>query len=164
MGDVLPVDPDRARRRLAQPQYAARHRRLAATGFADQPKRLADTDREADAVDRMHGADPAAQHAGAHRIMFDEVGDLQQRARLAHAGATVSLARQQAARCAPPKSMSGGYSARHLSIASLQRGAKAQPAGRLVSDGTVPGISLSRSFAAPCRVGTPGIEAIRPRV
>ena len=31
-------------------------------------------------------------------------------------------------------------------------------------DGTVPGISLSRSFAASRRVGTPGIEAISPRV
>ena len=69
-----------------------------------------------------------------------------------------------------PTSCSGGYSARQRSIASAQRGAKAQPGGRLVSDGTMPGISISRvSVLEPRRghrrhrghqaagVGMPGI-------
>src|SRR5262249_35047211 len=99
-----------------------------------------------------------------HRIVFHEVRDLEQWLRSAHDNATVSSARQQAARCVPPKSASGGYSARHLSVASLQRGANAQPGGNLVSDGTVPGISLSRASAVCRRVCTPGIEAISPRV
>jgi hypothetical protein len=61
-------------------------------------------------------------------------------------------------------SCSGGYSARQRSIASPQRGAKAQPGGKLVSDGTMPGISVSRaSLLEPCEI-TAGIEAIRPRV
>src|ERR1700679_4141537 len=96
----------------------------------------------------MHGADPAAQHAAADGVMLDEVSDLQQRALLGrgpvHGAATSSSARQQAARW-PPKSCNGGYSARQRSIASLQRGAKAQPGGRLVRDGTMPGISVRRA-------------------
>ena len=81
MRDVAAVEPDAAAGRLDQPQHAARHRRFAAAGFADQAERLADAEREADAVDRMHGADLPAQHAAAHRIMLDEVGDLEQGAR-----------------------------------------------------------------------------------
>src|SRR6185437_1505804 len=164
--DVLSVDADFARCRLDQPQHAARHRRFAATGFADQPQRLADVDREAHAVDGMHGADLAAEHPGPHRIMLDEVVDLEQRARFGHdaATATASAARQQAARCGPPKSCSGGYSWWQRSIASAQRGAKAQPCGSRVNEGTVPGISASRSLPLVCCVGTAGIEAISPRV
>jgi len=37
-------------------------------------------------------------------------------------------------------------------------------AGNRVSDGTVPGISASRTSALPRCEGTAGIEAIRPRV
>ena len=62
------------------------------------PERFADADREADAVDGMHGADAAAQHAAAHRIMFDEVGDLEQRGCVGHGMAAVSAARQHAAK------------------------------------------------------------------
>ena len=50
------------------------------------------------------------------------------------------------------------------SIASAQRGAKAQPCGSRVNEGTVPGISASRSLPLVCCVGTAGIEAISPRV
>src|SRR6202008_573596 len=35
--DVLAVQPDRAAGRLDQPKHGARHRRLAAAGFPDQP-------------------------------------------------------------------------------------------------------------------------------
>ena len=48
-------------------RMARADRRFAAAGFADHAQRLADADREADAVDGMHGADAAAQHAAAHR-------------------------------------------------------------------------------------------------
>ncbi len=94
------------RGRLDQPQHAARHRRFAATGLADETQRLADANRERDAVDRVHGADLPAQHAGAHRIVLDEVGDLEQRR--GHATSATSAARQQAARWPPPQSSNGG--------------------------------------------------------
>src|SRR5262245_21645095 len=163
-GDVLPVDADRAAGRFDQSQHAARHRRLAAAGLADEAKRLAGSKRKADAVDRMQRADPAAQNAASYRVMLDEVADLEQCARFAHDAATVSLARQHAARCGPPKSASGGYSARQRSTASAQRGAKAQPWGNFVSAGTMPGISASRSLPLARCVGTAGIEAMSPRV
>ena len=82
MGNILAVEPDAAARRLDQPQDAARHRGFAAAGLADQPERFADAEREADAIDGMHGADLAAQNAAAHRIVFDEVGYFEQDARL----------------------------------------------------------------------------------
>src|SRR5665213_63131 len=127
-------------------------------------ERLADADRKTDAVDGMHLADGAAQDAAAYRIMFDEIRDLEQRARVGHGAPTSSAARQHAARCPPPQSCSGGYSSRQRAIASSQRGAKAQPFGRLVSDGTMPGISTSRTSALAPGKSTLGIEAIRPRV
>ena len=98
MGDVAVVQPDAATGRLDQAQDAACHRRFAAAGLADKAERFADAEREPDAVDRVHGADLAAQHAAAHRIMFDEVGDLEQRAGVGHGGPASSAARQHAAR------------------------------------------------------------------
>jgi hypothetical protein len=96
--DIGAVELDAAGGRLDQPQHGARHRRLAAAGFSDEAQRLADTEREADAVDRMHGADLPAQHAAAHRKMLDEVLHLEQGAGLAHDAFASSAARQQAAR------------------------------------------------------------------
>src|SRR4029078_9503260 len=155
---------DGAARRLHQPQHAARHRRFATAGFADQPERLALAHGKADAVHRMHGADAPTQHAAAHGIMFDEVGDFKQGTLIGHGAPTSSAARQHAAKSSPSTSCSGGYSARQRSMARLHRGAKAQPGGRLVSEGTMPGISFSRaSVLAPNEI-TAGIEAISPRV
>ena len=94
----VPFELDGAAGRLHQPQHAARDRRFAAAGFADQPERFALADRKADAVDRVHGADAPAQHAAAHRVMLDEVGDLQEGALLGHGAPTISAARQHAAR------------------------------------------------------------------
>ena len=54
--------------------------------------------READAVDGMHGADAPAQDAAAHRVMLDEVGDLEQGALIGHGAPTNSAARQHAAK------------------------------------------------------------------
>src|SRR6187200_1416467 len=112
----------------------------------------------------MHRADATAQHAAAYRIMFDEVGDLEQRGCVGHGMAAVSAARQHAAKWLSPQACNGGYSARQRSIASGQRGAKAQPGGRLVRDGTMPGISTSRTSELEPNVATAGIDAIRPRV
>src|ERR1700752_4784895 len=145
MGDVPAVDADLTRGRLDQPQHAACHRRFAAAGLANQPQCFALAQAEAHSVDRMHDADPAAQDACANRIMFDEVGDLEQGILLAHDAAAISAARQHAAKWLPPNFSSGGYSARQRSTASGQRGAKAQPGGSRTSEGTVPGISASRA-------------------
>src|SRR4051812_17424809 len=162
--DVLAVQLDGATGRLDQPQHRSRDSRLAAAGFADKAKRLAGLKRKADAVDGMHRANTTAQNAAAHRVVLDEVGHLKQRSRVRHSGTAVSAARQHAAKWLSPNSSSGGYSPRQRSIAKGQRGAKAHPAGRLVKEGTMPGISVSRvSPFAPSEI-TAGIEAIRPRV
>src|SRR5262245_37545518 len=115
MRDVLSLDLNTAARRLDQAQHAARDRRFAAAGFADEAKRLADAKRKAHAIDRVHRADLAAQDAAPQRIVFYEVGDLEQRARLGHDAAASSAARQQAAQCLPPKFSSGGYFSRQRS-------------------------------------------------
>src|SRR6266851_533845 len=52
---------------------------------------------------------------------------------------------------------------RHLEQ-SAHLGAKAQPFGTLVNEGTIPGISTSRVSALVLSEGRDGIEAIRPRV
>jgi hypothetical protein len=64
--DVGAIDVDPAACRLDQSQHAARDRRLAASGFAGQAENLADAKRKAHAIDRVHGADLAAQDAAAH--------------------------------------------------------------------------------------------------
>ncbi len=95
--DILAIESDRAAGRLDQSQHGARYRRLAAAGFADQAERLAGAEREADAVDRMHGADLAAKHAAAHRVVLDQIGHLEKRALRGHDASASSPARQHAA-------------------------------------------------------------------
>ena len=97
MGDVAAVEADAAAGRLDQPQHAARHRRFAAAGLADQSEGLAGGKRKADAIHRMHGAGPPAQDAAAYRIVLDEIGDLEQRRRVGHGRSAISAARQHAA-------------------------------------------------------------------
>ena len=140
----VPFELDGAAGRLHQPQHAARDRRFAAAGFADQPQRFALADREADAVDGMHGADAAAQDAAAHRVMLDEVGDLEQ-------GALSVMARPPF----PPRASTPQNDRRRIpAAADIRRGSgrsrsaarrKGAAGGRLVSDGTMPGISFSRA-------------------
>src|SRR5207248_5497033 len=55
--DVAAAEDDLAARRIEQPHDAARERRLAAAGFADDSQRLALVEREGDAVDRLHSRD-----------------------------------------------------------------------------------------------------------
>ena len=165
IGDVLAVDPDAAAGRLDQAQDAARHRRFAAAGFADQPERFPDAEREADAIDRMHGADLAAQDAAAHRIVFDEVRYLQQRARVR------SWRRPRFRRRAstPPDDWR-----QRPATADIPRGSARSPVRSAARTRSRP---AGWSATAPCREsrpaahrslapgsGTAGIEAIRPRV
>ena len=62
-GDVAALELDRAGGRIVEPQDRAAGGGLAAAGLADEPERLALADLEADVVDRLDLADPAAQHA-----------------------------------------------------------------------------------------------------
>src|SRR5262249_16164379 len=80
-GDVGAADLDAARGRLDQPQHGAADRRFAASGFADQPQRLARGDRETHAVDREHVAGGAPQEALVNHKMFLDIIDLQHRRR-----------------------------------------------------------------------------------
>ena len=66
--------------------------------FADKAECFPDANRKADAIDRMHGADFAAQDAASHRIVLDEVRYLEQGARVGHGDLAGSAARQHAAR------------------------------------------------------------------
>src|ERR1019366_2176438 len=77
MCDVAAVDPDAAAGRLDQPQDRAADRGFSAAGFADQAKRLAGLNREADAIDREHGAAGALQQALANGEMLLEVAHLE---------------------------------------------------------------------------------------
>src|ERR1043166_505792 len=70
--EIVAVEPDMSGNRPAQLQHRAAERRLAATGFADQPERLAALNLKADAGDRMH-------RLAADRILDDEVLYLEQR-------------------------------------------------------------------------------------
>ncbi len=98
MGDIEPVQANAAPGRLDETKDAARHRRLAAAGFADQPERLSDANGKAHAVHGMHGADFAAKDAASHRIMLFQVRYFEQRSRLRHDDPAISAARQHAAR------------------------------------------------------------------
>jgi hypothetical protein len=98
MGDIEPVQADAAAGRLDETQDAARHRRFAAAGLADQPEGFSDAERKTDAIHGMHGADLAAEDAASHRIVLFQVGYLEQRRLVRHGTPAISAARQQAAR------------------------------------------------------------------
>ena len=82
LADVGAVEVDRPRRRLDQSQDAAADRRLSRSRFADQSERLAGRDVEADAIDRLHLRDRAAQHSPFHRKVLCEIAKSEER--LAH--------------------------------------------------------------------------------
>jgi hypothetical protein len=81
MGDVRPVEAQRAFGRLKQADDAARQRGLAAAGFADEAKGLAGHHIEADVIDGVHAACAAERAAGED---LAQPVDLDQR-RAAHA-------------------------------------------------------------------------------
>ena len=119
--------------------------RLAAAAFADQREGLAGLDREAHAVDRLHGAGRPPEHAAADREVHLQVGDLEQR--LAHRASSSARRStcQQAARCALRRPAA---SARRLDAADVvgERAARVEAAagcGQERRSGTAPSIVLS---------------------
>ena len=141
----LAVDLDRAGGRLDQAQDGAADRRLAAADFADQAQRLALADREADAVDGIDLADRAAQQALATgkcflRSVTSSTGGCASAMALRHWSDASTRPSGRAA--SPRRAAARGGTCRRR---SGQRGAKAQPAGRCDSGGTMPGISCRRS-------------------
>ena len=75
-GDVLAVEADRSRGRIDQPQQQPPDGRLAAAGLANQSKRLAPLDVEADVVHGLHQGHGPLRDAALHREVLDEVADL----------------------------------------------------------------------------------------
>ena len=63
----LALDLDAVTHRAQDVDDGAADGRLAAAGFADEPERLAATERERDAVDRSHLADAAQEYTAGHR-------------------------------------------------------------------------------------------------
>ena len=108
--DVAAVEEHAPGGRPLEAKQEARGRRLAAAGLADEAERLLASDREADAVDRLHVARrPGDEQAPGDRKMLREVLDLDQRL----AGDRSTL--QHATSCAGPTGMVGGYSRRQRS-------------------------------------------------
>src|SRR6185437_10664333 len=95
MVDALAAQLDRAGRRFEQLEDGLARRRFAATGFADQPERLALGDREADAVDGIDISGGARQQPLAHGKMLLEASDFEERS--THGGGNRSDSKQAAA-------------------------------------------------------------------
>ena len=81
--EVLAFEEDRPARRPLELQDAPPRRRLAAARLADEAEGLAAADREAHPVHRADHPGGAAEQAGAHVELLDELPDLEQR-RVAH--------------------------------------------------------------------------------
>ena len=80
LGQLRPVELDRARRRLDELQHGPTGGRLAAPGLADEAEGLARGDAEGDAADGVDDADLVPdERPAAHREVLDQVCDLQQR-------------------------------------------------------------------------------------
>ena len=136
---VRALEPQRAGRRRLEPEHELGGRGLAAARLPDDAERLARLDHERDAVHRAHGAGRAAEEPASHREMLDEIDGLEQRG---HDDAT-----QQRTVWPVAVPVSGGASARQRSMASGQRGWKAQPSGSAERSGGWPPMAVSR-----CRV------------
>jgi hypothetical protein len=72
---VLAIEFDAARGGLEQAQHEAAGRRLAATGFADERKRLADRKLEVDAIDRANQTAGSPEESLPNGEMLDETLD-----------------------------------------------------------------------------------------
>jgi len=70
--DVAASEPDAARGRLEQPEYAAAHGRLAGARFPDQAERLTLRDVERDAVDGADAAHLPREDPAPHREVLGE--------------------------------------------------------------------------------------------
>ncbi len=89
--DVTPFEEHLALRRRQQIEDHASRGRLAGTRLADEPERLALTNREIDPVDRFHVADVTREDARVDRKVFVEVADLDQIGRGVHGVAAAPL-------------------------------------------------------------------------
>ena len=143
----------------SKPQHAASDRALAGAGFADEAKRFAAADVEADVVDGTHRA------VGWAEVLLEA----------AHGASSAALRRSSlrplagsanVRACARPSTSGGigGFALRRR--ASPQRGANAQPGSGSSGLATWPG---SRSGAAPSHGASPsqarrGRHASKPRV
>ncbi len=154
-----PSNHDAARGRLEQAQHQPPGGRLAAARFADQRQRLARVQREAHAVDGVHGlrvsrppipsapgsASPAPRRAAAALMPAPPAALLERRI-----PATRELAVAHRAPAAAPR---GTCPSTHG-----QRGAKRQPGGAAYGSGTWPSIAARRA----CSRSSFGIEPSRP--
>src|SRR5215471_20411803 len=97
--------------------------------------------------------------------MFFDASHLEEHGHKAAAPSTRSAC-QQAIQWSVRCSRRGGYDAWHSSVAKLQRGAKMQPFGKLVSAGTMPLISfnLARRPLICAATSTLGMEPSSPFV
>ena len=176
LDQVDAVEGDLALRRLAQPDQRAPGRALAAAGLADQPERLAATDGERDAVDRLHRPDGLLEDARADREVDLEVLDLDQvvlgrRARLGpvrhrrgHAIHPSGWVAQQRARWPwASRSVSIGSCSRQMSRTYGQRGLKRQASGGEISTGGIPSIVRSFSPRTSSSCGSESQQAPRVR-
>src|SRR6185369_15002355 len=99
------------------------------------------------AVDGVHGARLAtAEQAALQRKLLGQLRHAKQRRvrRGDFAHDAVASAWMQATLCPASISRRGGCARRHSSVAKLQRGAKRQPGGGLISRGTTPAMVESR--------------------
>src|SRR6516225_4745476 len=70
--DVATAEEDTALGRMLQREHQPRGRGLSAYALADQAQRLAASQNEVDAVDRLHGAEPPAEDAAGEREVLRE--------------------------------------------------------------------------------------------
>ena len=142
-GDVLALELDLARGDVDHLQDGEARRALAAARFAHQAQRLAAAHVERHAVDRLHAADLAA-HDGArhHREVDFEVLDLEDGVRRALSWAWKWQAERWSGRALDQRrTLVAADGRRHR----RQRGAKAQPGGRLARLGGEPSIGTRRA-------------------
>src|SRR5471032_3079007 len=163
MRDVLAFIDHAAFGAIDKTQQQAAERRLAATRFPNDGKRLALLHGERDTVHRVDRRRAREQVAGTAEV-FGQVAGFNNGSVQVHAAAPPSAcstgATQHATRCVPCSSLSGGTASMHLCSTNGQRGANLQPSGICSGDGTEPRMVAS----APSRFPTDGIAPIKPMV
>src|SRR4051794_6570556 len=110
MCDVRAIETDRTFCRLQQPQQQLADGRLAATGFADQAKRLSRLDRKAHVIDRLDGGAGAPEKTALEGKVFSQPRDLDDCGHAAMSPARTRSASWQATTCFSPISRSAGAS------------------------------------------------------
>src|SRR5918993_5185064 len=136
-GDVLAVEPDRARSRLDQANDEPSRRGFTAARFADEAEGLALPDGERHPVDRPHRRLPGpAEKVLGEAARFEEGGR-------GHAAAPPTST--QAAEWNGPQGERSGSTLRHRGRRAAQRGSKRQPGGIAPGFGPTPSIAGRRA-------------------